>query len=605
MQRQNSVKRFKVNEFITLKLENNETNIYVKNKPFNQCKHLLINLDSNNLEKYDSISSIDEAVDVLNNSQYGYFYNSNEIPPETEFWGHCSNLQAWVENDYDTRLLHRNIAFPLLRKLTKVGDPIAKRRFKEEIVQRFLSGHHSVMEFLIRENYLEYLNREEINFLCEHLIESLVSTKKQFESLKLNLILDTVSKFLIRTKKPPDIIEIYERLLSTEPYNKAIWKHFSQFYISLIKNQIDPLPSFLSPIQNNSENADFWKNIGYYYYFRGEFDKCINALEKTLELEPLSVPVLITLMITYDQVLEIDKSIKLCNQLIHTLPENQNFQIYDVYFYLKNYIHLIPLEFYDEVIEIEQLGQKIIFHNKFTSKKRTQENLSLEQLTKLSESNPKNILIWNLLTIGFIYNRDFDSAIKSQLIVLDFNPKSPQIYKNLSYLHYLKNDFSQAINYCEKALEMNPDIPDWWIFITKLYWMKGNFKEALNNCIMGISKNPASHEIRNQMCYLYLHSRRYDDAIAICNIILKRDPSFSFYARHPRTYPTYLFDGTIKKKIVNNPDYEYAITWRNLGYAYYKKYFLKRAIIAFNNSLTHNPTQSIVNFFISKIQLMK
>lgn len=65
MLQQMSEKQFIVNEFITLKLENNKTNIYVKNRPFNQCKHLLINLDSQNLEKYDSISSIDEAIDVL------------------------------------------------------------------------------------------------------------------------------------------------------------------------------------------------------------------------------------------------------------------------------------------------------------------------------------------------------------------------------------------------------------------------------------------------------------------------------------------------------------------------------------------------------------
>jgi len=602
MQQQNSEKQFKVNEFITLKLENNSTNIYVKNEPFNQCKHLLLNLDSQNLEQYDSISSIDEAVDVLNKYEYGYLYGEDEIPPETEFWGHCSNLQAWFENDYDTRILHRNIAFPLLKKLTEVGDPIARRRFKEEIAQRFLSGHPSVMHFLIRENYLDYLNREEINFLCENLIDSLVSTKKRFERSKLNLFLDTLRKFIIKTKNPTDIIEIYERLLSIEPYNKHIWKHFSQFYISLIENQIDPLPNFLPPILLNSKNADFWKNIGYFYYFRGELDKCVNAFEKTLELEPLSVPILITLMITYDRVLEIDKSIKLCKQLIHSLPENQNFQIYEIYFYFKNYIHLIPLEFYDEVIEIEPLGRKVMIQNRFMSNKRTQKNLSLELLTKLSESNPKNIIIWNLLTLGFIYNRDFDNAIKSQLKVLDFNHRNMQIYYNLSYLHYLKNDFSQAIKYCEEALEMNPKRPDWWIFITKLYWMKGDFEEALNNCKMGISKNPTSSQLLNQLCNMYLHSRRYDDAIIVCNNLLKRDPAFSFNTSFPNVnLPRLLSDGSTNKKSVNSHDYAFAITWRNLGYAYYRKKKISRAIIAFNHSLTYNLIQPIVNYFISKI----
>lgn len=69
-----------------------------------------------------------------------------DITPEEEFWGHCSNLQAWVENNYDTRLLHSNIAFPLLKKLTEAGDPNTNKVFKEEIARRFESGFMPVIE---------------------------------------------------------------------------------------------------------------------------------------------------------------------------------------------------------------------------------------------------------------------------------------------------------------------------------------------------------------------------------------------------------------------------------------------------------------------------
>ena len=86
-----------------------------------------------------------------------------DIPKETQFWGHASNLQAWVENNYDTRLLHRNIAFPLLQRLTNTGDPIAKKVFKEEIAKRYASGHPTVREFLKVEGYLKYLSEEELS----------------------------------------------------------------------------------------------------------------------------------------------------------------------------------------------------------------------------------------------------------------------------------------------------------------------------------------------------------------------------------------------------------------------------------------------------------
>ena len=40
-------------------------------------------------------------------------YYSVDITPKQEFWAHCSNLQTWNENYYDTRLIHTNLAFPL------------------------------------------------------------------------------------------------------------------------------------------------------------------------------------------------------------------------------------------------------------------------------------------------------------------------------------------------------------------------------------------------------------------------------------------------------------------------------------------------------------
>ena len=44
---------FKVNEHLTLKLEGNETNIYVNYKKFIQCKYLLLNIPVEKIEDFD------------------------------------------------------------------------------------------------------------------------------------------------------------------------------------------------------------------------------------------------------------------------------------------------------------------------------------------------------------------------------------------------------------------------------------------------------------------------------------------------------------------------------------------------------------------------
>lgn len=171
------MKEFRVNQYITLKLEKNNTVIYVNGKHFDQCKFLLLNIPVNKYEDFNDIESIDEAAARLDPKLEGGGKKNIEIPAEVEFWGHSSNLQVWVENNYDTRLLHRSLAFPLLRSLADLGDPLAKLRLKEEIVERFRSGSLPVVEYLINEGYLRYFKNEEI-------IDIFLESKEEREAIK-------------------------------------------------------------------------------------------------------------------------------------------------------------------------------------------------------------------------------------------------------------------------------------------------------------------------------------------------------------------------------------------------------------------------------------
>ena len=161
---------FKINDYLSLKLEVGKTNIYVKGELFQQCKFLLLNIPFDKISSFNDIDSIDEAAEKLDHSLEGESQKNVVIPPETEFWGHCSNLQVWYENSYDTRLLHSNLAFPLLKKLVEAGDLNAKRVFREEIVKRYIKGNETVQTYLIELNYLNFLKDEEIKQLFMKLI---------------------------------------------------------------------------------------------------------------------------------------------------------------------------------------------------------------------------------------------------------------------------------------------------------------------------------------------------------------------------------------------------------------------------------------------------
>ncbi|HEC39344.1 hypothetical protein LCGC14_0852380 [marine sediment metagenome] len=246
-----SQKIFKVSEYITLKLEDGKTNIYIKSHLFRQCKKLLIQLRFDEIITFDEIDSIDEAAEKINREMED---QPNIIPHEDEFWGHCSNLQVWVEMKYDTRLLHRNLAFPLLKEIADAGDVFAKQILKEEILKRALSGNESIIEYLSEENYLGYLDHKNLFSIAKKIsLQRLVLRDKNIEFLSESIGNLTSLKYLdLRenklTKLPKSIgnltslveLELGHNLLEKLP--ESIGNLASLQYLDLSYNEIINLP---------------------------------------------------------------------------------------------------------------------------------------------------------------------------------------------------------------------------------------------------------------------------------------------------------------------------------------------------------------------------
>jgi len=193
--------KFKLNEFLTVWFESGKTVIYVKEKPFIICKYLLMNVPLGEVNDYESIDQASEFYSKqlemeITPEQIG-------LNPEEEFKGHCSNLQVWAENNYDTCLLHKNLAFPLLKRLSIVGDSVAKKVLVREITERFKSKATSVQIFLVQERYLSFLEDETVKKLFQYVVDKQVfyclaghfyrSQNLQLEIEALNLLVQADS----------------------------------------------------------------------------------------------------------------------------------------------------------------------------------------------------------------------------------------------------------------------------------------------------------------------------------------------------------------------------------------------------------------------------
>lgn len=256
-------KEFTVNEFLTVKLVGKDTIIYVNGESFMLCKRLLINVPIDRIHDTDELDSIDEAAEKLGWDGDGQIYNNGieyNLSPETEFWGHCSNLQAWYEHRYATRLLHSNLAFRLLKKLAEVGDPQAKRVFKEEIVERLNSGYDPVIYYLIKTRYTDFLSREDLLF-------SILEPNEAEEILNLEKLLKAIFKIDNTTKKLED------EKLSLKIENKKIMK--LQIAGSCLKRFPDQIKSF--------------KNLKYLYLNGNDFEEFPDWIEGFKKLEVLDL----------------------------------------------------------------------------------------------------------------------------------------------------------------------------------------------------------------------------------------------------------------------------------------------------------------------------
>ena len=135
--------------------------IYICGDLFLTCQKVALNIRPSETIKYENFDNID---DIINFYKFNAPYKGRiSISPEEEFWAHCSNIQAWVESDYNTSILAKDLSFPILMKLCKRGVQRFKTILKEEIIYRIKSGGVKMLHYFMtdEDKYLDYLTEDD------------------------------------------------------------------------------------------------------------------------------------------------------------------------------------------------------------------------------------------------------------------------------------------------------------------------------------------------------------------------------------------------------------------------------------------------------------
>nr|MDO8115767.1 WD40 repeat domain-containing protein [Candidatus Sigynarchaeota archaeon] len=177
--------------------DDGKTEIYIAGEKFSTCKYVLMNLPAN--------TAGDSMNEIIKNAPLGSFVSEDQIgssliSPDEAFFVHCSNMQAWVDHDYDIRVLDYRLSFPILKELARLGDVKAKRVFETEIVDRIYTDDIDRIILLHQEDLLDELTGNEKERYCNHLKKLLYRTLPTKESplpgRKKTLIINDISVIL-------------------------------------------------------------------------------------------------------------------------------------------------------------------------------------------------------------------------------------------------------------------------------------------------------------------------------------------------------------------------------------------------------------------------
>jgi hypothetical protein len=148
-----------INAYIDVVWDPSTRNVYVAvaGKKVRYCSFLLVRIQSSS-----DISSIDDLANDENARSLEGVNVERELgmTPEEHLQAHASNIQAWVENDYNPAIIHSNIAFPLLEALAGAGDQKARRVLEIGIRERVVLGSSSSRLAMLESGIADYLDHD-------------------------------------------------------------------------------------------------------------------------------------------------------------------------------------------------------------------------------------------------------------------------------------------------------------------------------------------------------------------------------------------------------------------------------------------------------------
>jgi tetratricopeptide (TPR) repeat protein len=434
------MKEFKVNKFINLKLEEGKSNIYIAGKLFNLCKNLKIK----NLK-----------------------YEESNISSEVEFWGYCSVLQAWAENNYSLELLDKHFALTLLRQLRNAGDFKALKLLKKLtrcVYCDFELSRHDVYcpnckKFIFNPDnpkrkgtFKAWYEKGQSQYKREEYKETIISLAKAIE----------INPFYIEPYNTA-----FMACLKLNDYNKAI--EVLERFVEMKETNWDPY-SYKKEYKFFAQNIErsLYISLGQLYVRNSEYEKAISLYKNYLWCNSKDKIVRLFLANIYLLGNLHEELIQFCQNTINLLPKLREMKIF-------------LAEAYKQTNNLEKATQICI---------------------GMLKSKKKSSKVYYYLSCLYGGQMEYDKALKAIDAAIS---RDPNFYEALNYKGVIftkKKEYDYALVLFDLVKQRCLEDSVYQYNYALLNMKLGNFKEALNTSDICLALNPQNDNAIKLQIYL-------------------------------------------------------------------------------------------------------
>lgn len=276
--------------------------------------------------------------------------------------------------------------------------------------------------------------------------------------------------------------------------------------------------------KQESLSASVYQKIASAEQARGDLNKALIAYEKSIQQDPK----LVVAKANYGKLLrrtyQYQKSDSVYTELIQQYPQNPDFQ-YQLGLIKEKQKNPEAYLFFEKAIQQDATHQNAIYElaSFYYQKKEFKKTENLTQ--KALASAPKKIKMHLLSALNAYSQRDYTSALKRYLNVIQLGYTSESVYEKLGMCYYQKGFIAKAIEAYQQVLKLNAENASAHLYIGKLYLHKEKLEEAEKHLLMALLlAKPKLDENYQSLGLAYKGKQDYKKAMHYFNLALEEDP---------------------------------------------------------------------------------